>query len=173
MIRCRRSRFEERGKTDVQVIAQLARRLHLDAAKVAHLVTFKQARRVHILVDYDNPTHQRCPVRSFRGTTLKDMRIPDSAVEYVHGTVEFWNREIATKGGRYPVQLGDHVELPPGRSRKGGGDSALEARPGPDEPGSGDDDEDDEDDDDGTAHPSTTTPSSSPDRKEVVARAVT
>jgi hypothetical protein len=119
LIRCRRSRFDQRGKSEVQVIEKLTKRLCLDADKVEHIATHKNPRRVHIIVDYDNPTHHRCPLRAFKGNSLKDIRIPDSAADYVHSLVDCWNDIFARRGGRFPVQQGDHVELPPGRRKAG------------------------------------------------------
>ena len=118
LIRCRRSRFEQRGKSDVQLVEKLAKHQHLDPAKLVHLGTLKDPHCVHIIADYDNPAHQRCEVRSFKGNSLKHIRIPAGADDYLHRHVEMWNRIIARSNGRFPIQEGDHVEMPPGWKRR-------------------------------------------------------
>ncbi|KAK4038713.1 hypothetical protein C8A01DRAFT_17238 [Parachaetomium inaequale] len=127
LIRCRTSRFEQRGKSDVQLVEKLAKRLHLDADKLVHIGTKKNPHRVHIIVDYDNPNHQPCAVRAFKGNSLKDIRLPESAIEYLHWHVGIWNDMIARWGGRFPFQQGDHVEL---RRKKdcGSSEGALDGR---------------------------------------------
>jgi hypothetical protein len=97
-----------------------------------HIGTKKNPYRVHIIVDYDNPTHQPCAVRAFKGSSLKDIRLPESAVEYLHWHVGVWNDTIARWGGRFPFQQGDHMELPP-RKTDGGSTETEGALDGPDD----------------------------------------
>lgn len=118
LIRCRRSRFEQRGKSNVQLVEKLATSQHLDRTKFVHLGTLKDPRRVHIIADYGNPGHQRCEVPGFKGDSLKDIRIPAGAADYLHRYVETWKRIIACSNGRFPIQEGDHVEKPPGWKRR-------------------------------------------------------
>ncbi|SPQ27621.1 16676c2c-d44c-4490-a92b-a10fe1894af4 [Thermothielavioides terrestris] len=109
-------------------MAKLAKRQHLDPAKLVHLSTSTNPRRVHIVADYDNPTHERCEIRSFKGNSLKDIRIPASAADYVHGHVELLKRMMERAGddGRFPIRLGDPVPRPPGWKSRGGGEDALD-----------------------------------------------
>lgn len=76
---------------------------------------------MHIVADYDNPTHARCEVRSFKGNSLQDIRIPADAVDYLHGRIESHLRQMERFGGRFPV----YSEIfPAGQLPARGGDDA-------------------------------------------------
>ena len=79
---------------------------------------------------------------------MKAIRLPDSAVEYVHDTVDFWNDLHARRGEEYPVLL-DDAWLPPPKPENGGGGPSAEVPADPDTPG----------DCDGAARPGTVRPS--------------
>ncbi len=109
LIRCRRTKFEERGKSDTELIEKLAKHEHLDLDKIAHIGTKKNMDRVHIIFDYNNASHQRCTTRAFKGSALRKISLPSSAVDYLHWLVELWTDILQRNGGHFPVRTSDSM----------------------------------------------------------------
>ncbi|KAK3900473.1 hypothetical protein C8A05DRAFT_17225, partial [Staphylotrichum tortipilum] len=90
-------------------LAILAKRWCLDSSKVIHILTTKQARYVHMVIDYDNPGHPACPLRALKGRHMKPISVPASVGDYIQTFVNEFEHQHRARGGRYPIQAGDHI----------------------------------------------------------------
>jgi len=86
--------FDVQTQSDTRIIQEFAKHQNLNFQHVVHLGTNKTDRRVHIVFDYNNLGHCRCPIRSFKGKHQKPIRLNEDLVEYLHSCVDGWKAVI-------------------------------------------------------------------------------
>lgn len=103
LIRSRRK--EER--TDTELIHVLCDQEALDKEKVVHIGTSSTEKRMDVIFDYNNPTHDAAQICAFktavRSKKLKEISIPLEIQPYLNKRVENW-KSHRENGIKFPIR---------------------------------------------------------------------
>ncbi len=106
IIVCRTSIFGHDINKDVELIEELVKQQDLNHGNLVHLGTSLCTGRVHIALDYNNPTHSQCTIRTFRRGKrhIRAVHLPESLVDYANKRVEDWQERREKWRKDFPIR---------------------------------------------------------------------